>query len=547
MTLSDESEKLKKIRKEVFDFSMKENPVAATHLGIHEYDGELPEGTREAQERKIRKYSEWRSELEEINGDELEGDELDSLKVGKHVLDLRLYRLNDLRKWESNPNAPQAVGASLLPLLKRDFVTLEERLRSAKSRISEVPRFLEDMKEVVTDPVKLWIKIALESLEKLPVLLEVIEGVAKESDLSESEIEDMEKAIDGSREALADFQGWLEGEISTAREEFAIGPERFSELLEKQKLGYDIQEITELGKEYLAESREGMEKYARRIDDSYSVRDAIDKIESNTPKDFSKALNWYEESIYESRSFVEDRNLATIPGNEEIEVMETPAYMRNLIPFAAYMPPAKYDKHRKGVYLVTPPEEEDDLSRFAFWSIRNTTVHEGYPGHHLQMSASAESDDLFRLLASATETIEGWAHYCEEMMKDYGFDDTPEARLIQTKGRRWRAARIIADVKLSTGKFSYREGVEYMADTVDMDEKSAEAEVKRYTQTPTYQLSYLLGKHKIDLLKEHVRRKMGGDYRDRFFHDKLIYGGSIPIKFHRDRFNRMIAKGEGQG
>ena len=151
-----------------------------------------------------------------------------------------------------------------------------------------------------------------------------------------------------------------------------------------------------------------------------------------------------------------------------------------------------------------------------------------------------ESDDLFALLSHATETIEGWAHYCEEMMKDYGFDDTPEARLMQMKDRRWRAARIIADVKLSTGKFSYRECLEYIADTVGMDQKSAEAEVKRYTQNPSYQLSYLLGKHKIDLLKEHVNQKMGGNYNDKFFHDGLIYGGSIPIKFHRDKFNRKI-------
>jgi uncharacterized protein (DUF885 family) len=267
-------------------------------------------------------------------------------------------------------------------------------------------------------------------------------------------------------------------------------------------------------------------------------------VEENTPEDFSKALTWYERTIEEAKDYIERKNIATIPENEAIEVMETPSYLRHIIPFAAYIPPAKYDRDRQGVYLVTPPDDEDDLSRFAFWSIRNTTVHEGYPGHHLQMSASLETEDLFALLSHATETIEGWAHYCEEMMKNYGFDDTPEARLIQLKDRRWRAARIIADVKLSTGKFSYREGVEFMADTVGMDEKSAEAEVKRYTQNPSYQLSYLLGKHKIDRLREYVKEKMGGDYRDRFFHDRLVYGGSIPIKFHRDRFNRLIESGD---
>lgn len=535
-----ESEKLHEIRKEVFDFIMKEEPIMATSMGIHEYDGELPEGSREAQERKIAKFEDWLSELSEIETGKLDGEEKDSVKVGKHILGLHLFELKELRKWESNPDHPQAIGASLLPLLKRNFAPLEERLMSAGSRINQIPDFLANARDVVTDPVKLWVKISLESLERLPGLLEVIESTAEESELSETEVSELKSAGQNARKAFEKYRTWLEKKIDGTKEEFAIGTALFEELLEKQKLGYESDEITELGKQYLAESRKSMEKYARMINEDHSVKDAIAEVEENTPEDFSKALSWYKESISESRAFVKKKNFATIPENEDVTVMETPAYLRNLIPFAAYISPAKYDENREGVYLVTPPGDQEDLSRFAFWSIRNTTVHEGYPGHHLQMSASVESDDLFALLSHATETIEGWAHYCEEMMKDYGFDDTPEARLMQMKDRRWRAARIIADVKLSTGKFSYREGVEYMADTVGMDEKLAEAEVKRYTQNPSYQLSYLLGKHKIDLLKEHVNQKMGGNYNDKFFHDGLIYGGSIPIKFHRDRFNRQI-------
>ncbi|MBS3740301.1 DUF885 domain-containing protein [Candidatus Bipolaricaulota bacterium] len=537
---TEATQELEEIRKEVFDFVMKEEPIRATSMGIHEYDGELPEGSREAQERKIAKFEDWLSELSEVETGDLAGEEKDSLKTGKHILELRLFELKELRKWESNPNHPQAIGASLLPLLKRNFAPLEERLKSAGSRINQIPDFLANAREVITDPIELWIKISLESLERLPGLLGVVESTAEGSELSQTEIRELKSAGQNARKAFEKYKAWLEKKIDGAKEEFAIGPDKFEVLLEKQKLGYESDEITELGKKYLAESRKSMENYARMINEDHSVRDAIAEVEKNTPEDFSKALSWYKKSISESREFVKKKNLATIPENEDITVMETPAYLRNLIPFAAYISPAKYDETREGVYLVTPPGDQEDLSRFAFWSIRNTTVHEGYPGHHLQMSASVESDDLFALLSHATETIEGWAHYCEEMMKNYGFDDTPEARLIQMKDRRWRAARIIADVKLSTGKFSYREGVEYMADTVGMDEQSAEAEVKRYTQNPSYQLSYLLGKHKIDLLKEHVNQKMGGNYNDKFFHDGLIYGGSIPIKFHRDRFNRKL-------
>jgi len=543
MHSEEETGEFEELRQEVFDYIMEDNPILATNMGLHEFDGKLPERSLASKEETIARLKNWLEKLENLNRDRLTDDQKDSLKVGKHVLELNLFEEDELRLWESNPSQPQVIGSSLLPLLKRNFAPLEDRLESAISRINQIPEFLESSRELVDDPIELWVKMSKESLEKIPGLLEVVVKTAKESDLDEGKVKELETAVKDARAELQDFDGWLDELGAESRKDFAIGRGKFQKLLEKQKLGYDIEEITELGKGYLEESRRSMEKYTRRINEDYSVKDALDHVEENTPEDFSKAVTWYERAIAEARDYVKRKNLATIPGNEDISVMETPSYLRHIIPFAAYIPPAKYDEERQGVYLVTPPEAEEELSRFAFWTIRNTTVHEGYPGHHLQMSASMESDDLFALLSHATETIEGWAHYCEEMMKDYGFDDTPEARLVQLRDRRWRAARIIADVKLSTGKFSYREGVEYMADTVRMDEKSAEAEVKRYTQNPSYQLSYLLGKHKIDRLREHVQEIMGGDYRDRFFHDELIYGGSIPIKFHRDRFNRLVEKG----
>ena len=370
------------LRQKVFDYVMKKNPVSATNMGIHEYDGSLPDGSRESVEEMISRYDEWIGDLNEIDREKLSQENRESLQAGRHLLNLRLFELEQLRFWASNPNQPQIIGSSLLPLLKRDFAPLETRLRSAISRIDGIPEFLEKGKELVVDPVELWVNISLDSLNKLPGLLAVIKQTAAESELSGEEIKELEAVIKKARKAFDDFKNWLEKKGGSARGDFAIGKEKFQALLEKQKLGYDIPEITELGKKYLDESRNEMEKYARRVNEDYSVRDAINKIERNTPKDFSKAITWYERAIKESRDYVERKNLATIPQNQDITVMETPSYLQHLIPFAAYMPPAKYDENREGAYMVTPPEEEEDLSRFAFWTIRNTTVHEGYPGHH---------------------------------------------------------------------------------------------------------------------------------------------------------------------
>lgn len=114
--------------------------------------------------------------------------------------------------------------------------------------------------------------------------------------------------------------------------------------------------------------------------------------------------------------------------------------------------------------------------------------------------------------------------------------------MIQSKDVVWRAARIIVDVKLSTGKMSYDEAVDYMVKTVGMERRDAEKEVKRYTQNPAYQLSYLLGKKMIKELKEEVKEKMGDDFKEKFFHDTILYAGSVPMKYLRKIFYKKIEK-----
>lgn len=114
--------------------------------------------------------------------------------------------------------------------------------------------------------------------------------------------------------------------------------------------------------------------------------------------------------------------------------------------------PAKFDKPQIGIYIVTRPKDLANLGKHLnYSSIKNTAVHEAFPGHFLQGSISNRGS-IIRLLAGGTETIEGWAHYCEELMWEKGFITDLETRLIQINDMILRAVRIIVDVKLSRGK-----------------------------------------------------------------------------------------------
>jgi len=206
-----------------------------------------------------------------------------------------------------------------------------------------------------------------------------------------------------------------------------------------------------------------------------------------------------------------------------------------------YMP-ARFDKPQLGTYIVTRPRDIKNLgAHLNYASIRNTAVHEAFPGHFLQGTLSNRGS-IFQLLTQGTETVEGWAHYCEQMMTEKGFITDLDTRLVQINDVIWRAVRIIADVKLSRGEMSFEEAVTMLMRETGMSKEGAEAEVKRYTQIPGYALSYLLGKHLILKLKEDVKQKMGNRFDEKFFHNTLASNGYLPLSLIRKVFDEKTRK-----
>lgn len=538
--MSGTDDDFKKFEQDTFDKLMERNPHFATQVGIHEYDHELPDGSKEKHLEDIEILEEAVEKLKKFDSGKLSDDNRLAKKLGVHFLELLLFEDKELEKWKRSPSVPDVLGSSIFPLIKRNFAPFEKRFENIKKRVEGIPNFIEESKTALEEPVRLWVDMAVESCERLPMLFKMVMMIAQEKDIGDDKLKEYEEAVEEADEALDGYIDWLKHKRSGAEEDFAIGEDKFQKLLDKRKIPYEIDEILDMGKNYLVKHKEEMERYADEIDDEKEVEDVLGGVLSETPEDFEEALSWYEKGLEDAKNFVIENDLCTIPENEDIEVTETPDYLRHMIPFAAYMGPAKFEEKRKGIYLVTPPSNEKARKNMAYWDVRNTTVHEGYPGHHLQLSAALTNNDVFVLFSRAIETIEGWAHYCEEMMKDHGFDDTPEARLLQSKDLVWRSARIIVDIKLSSGLMSFEEAVEFLKDEVNMDEEAAVAEVKRYTLHPGYQLSYLLGKHMIKELKHDVKEEMGDEFTEKFFHDTILYAGSLPFVYLKELFERKM-------
>jgi len=202
-----------------------------------------------------------------------------------------------------------------------------------------------------------------------------------------------------------------------------------------------------------------------------------------------------------------------------------------------------------GIYIVTPAVNDapNAMREHNFSAISNTSIHEAYPGHHLQLSVATRHSSLTRLLADAPEFVEGWGMYCEQMMREQGFDDAPSFRLGMATDAIWRACRIILDIRMHRGELSVEEATDFLVAQTSFEGANARAEVNRYTYTPTYQLSYLLGKVLLLQLRADEQERLGSRFDLRAFHDTLFNNGSLPISFHRRLLRETIRAAGGSG
>jgi uncharacterized protein (DUF885 family) len=513
------------------------HPEIATFFGLHDHDGELSSGGRDAIDEEVAFYRRTIDELSAVDPGELTPERALDRDLAIHQARLGIFWQTEYRTWAGSSEAAGHIGEALFPLFTRDFAPLPERVASIASRLEAAPRYLRESRERVTEPVRLWTEIDIKSTEMLPGFLDTILAAARSETDDEAGTRRLAAAVEATRRALGDHLEWLRSDVlPRAGGEWAAGPERFEEMIRLRELEADGDEILAVGEELLVSEKAARDAICAEIDPTLSLEEVADLVKDDHATTFAESLNEYRGAMDAARAFVVEHDIATPPDEDHLNVIETPSFVRHLIPFAAYYEPARFDASPVGTYIVTPPSSPEMMREHNRSSISNTSVHEAYPGHHLQLSAAITNPSLVRLFSGAPEFAEGWAFYCERMMKEAGFDDTPKGWYIVHTDAIWRATRIILDVSLHRGLIGFDDAVDRLVAETGFERPAALAEVKRYTSTPTYQLSYLFGRHMIEKLKSEVRAREGRDFSAKRFHDTLIYGGTMPVSYARRLF-----------
>lgn len=529
---------------------IRDNPIVATYVGIHSEDSRLGDASRD---RVLQELADDRAHLEAVEAIDPAGLSAEAAferELEAHNLRRSLFDGEVVRTWERRSTAMDTIGDALFLLFARAFAPLPERLVSIAGRLEAVPSFLaESRTRAVVPQVRLWQTLELESAGNLPGLFDelVAAGTGIQSDPAQRRLQ---AAATNARAAVGEYIEWIRGTLATTTDDWALGRERYDELVGLRAFdGLGVDAILEIGWQQLATNKAARVAAAREIDPTVDEATVVGRIKEDHPATFEEALDAYRDVMVRARSHLIERDIVTVPPDERIEVVETPIYLRNVIPFAAYFEPPKFDRIPSGIYIVTPSVSANPnaMREHNYSSISNTSVHEAYPGHHLQLSVAGKHPSLTRLGTEAPEFVEGWGMYSEQMMREQGFDDAPNFRLNMHTDAIWRACRIILDVRMHRGEIGVEEAIRWMVEQTSFEEPNARAEIHRYTYTPTYQLSYLLGKVLLLQLRADEQRRLGPAFRLRDFHDALLRAGSLPISFHRRLLEGTAGRGSAQG
>jgi uncharacterized protein (DUF885 family) len=245
--------------------------------------------------------------------------------------------------------------------------------------------------------------------------------------------------------------------------------------------------------------------------------------------------------LQELATFLERQKIVSMPNGEPIMVAPTPDFYR--WSFASMWTPGPFEsKPTRAYYYLTdvdpswPPDRQEehlrDYNRPTLWSI---SIHEVYPGHflHYQHLRRVESKVRKSTFFAPASFIEGWAHYCEEMMIEAGFGrQTPGIKLGQLAEALVRLARFIVCIRLHAEDWSVEQGVRFFRDEAFMEETSARREAERGTFDPMY-LVYSLGKLALLKLRTDYKQQQGKSFSLKSFHDTLLGHGTAPLWLHR--------------
>lgn len=526
------------------------------HLGLSQYVGivrtygKSPDLSKSGIEKRVNQV---RTDLKVVKGmkDQYFSSgssnkiELFELRLVESKLESEIFELTELNEHKTSlfPYLGSLMSINYV-YTSRNYASLDTRIEHIIATEKAVPRLINQALDNLDENLpkdKLTVGL-MSASSALPFLKDELIAFVSKSE-NENLIQKWSDVNETAIEVIEKFITKLETEyMPRTIPEFAIGAKKYRDLLKHEEfIDIDLKILEKVA----ADNLEANAKALQEILDA-NGEEFMDVVKSDHPEP-NRLIEAASESTLRAKKFVIDSEFCSIPPGDDPSVQETPKAMQSFV-FAQMNTADIAEDTGTGdaYYYVTPPNPNWDEKRintymkgWYYGSLDGTSIHEVWPGHHLHiLHIKQQKSKIIRQLGFAITTLEGWAHYTEEVAFELGYSeyDPTKFRVGQLQAALMRNCRFVASLAMHTGDMTMEQAQDLFETKAKMGTDSAAMEARRGTIDPMY-LNYTLGKLMIMKLREDYKKqceRQGKAFVLKDFHDEFLSYGASPIPLTRE-------------
>jgi uncharacterized protein (DUF885 family) len=494
-----------------------------------------------------REYQSIQDELEDIGYSELGRQGQVDYRLLETKLAKEIYEIDTLEMYKVSPISYYQLGTTN-SLFVRECGVADSGVEAAVDELRRLPEVLENARENLTTPAKVWTENAIyQAFYARKLLEEFVPDACVDSPVLK---EDLIEAANRALEAVNAYEKWLNDDLLPRSTRSPTWEPRHIEFYVQDYLllDYNVGDMLDIAYEEEEQVMQKMEALADSIHPSGDLRTVWENMKDEAPP-WEGVLPMAESFVDLTSDWLqkEGSHVVTIPDYIDFGARITPPMARRSLSFGGATRGPDLAGRQSGYYVLTPLEsklsDEGKASRIRSYNPYWTHVisyHE-WIGHNVQIAAAREHVDRdIRLGHDGGFFSQAWSFYLERLLEKEGyFDDRLDyitalkTRMGRLQMRMWRIQRIITKLEMARGNMSFDEAVQRYVEQIGMEPTNAFIEVQRDSQNPYPPNREIIGEKEILDLRAEYKQRMGEHYSLKNFNDQLLKYGDLPFPLIR--------------
>ncbi len=528
-----------KLSQDLIYGSLALSPVSATATGYHSRNGVpldelLDDYSAPGMDEQKQFYQGIQTRIMAVDVASLDREQKADLEIMKDAVGLSLLDLNTIQSYKHNPTIyVELAGNALFNPYMLNYAPKEKRFQQIARRLEKMPALFGQAKAALVDAPEIWNRVAQEENDGN---IDLIDKTLR-MEAPDSVKADYNRAAEPALAALRDFNKFLKETLSKKTSDWRLGKENYAR---------KFQFVLHTGKapeQLLSEAEADLKMLrdqAAMLSAPKTVKQALDDIarQHATPDTYLDAAR---KTLEQATAFVKEKGLVTLSSRSNLQVVETPEFMRGIYGVGGFDPAPALEPQLGAFYWITPIPKtwskdrvESKLREYNNYGLQELTIHEAMPGHYVQFEyandVQPEARRLLRSVFSNTPYVEGWAFYTQQMMSDEGYlNNSKELRLSFLKQAMRALANTILDVRLQTMGMTDQQALDLMMNDTFQEKEEATAKLQRAQLSSCQLPTYYAGWKGWLQAREQFKQRQGSAYTLRAFHDRALKESAVPL------------------